>query len=186
MKGYICKFTPEELKRKRIEFWGILNNLGTRTEGNVEVWQFLENICSSNEYDDQSIKGFLAALEIRPYKDCINICYDNAGAIYEIPNYCINDPIEYDIVTSKSYKNRPAEKEIKLKVKNYNTSIEINCKNTNTVLELKGKVFSSGKFDAKSVESIRMFYGGKELHNIEELWFYSIDDESSIQVMYII
>ncbi len=162
----------------------ILIKSGTRTEGNIEVWQFLENLCSNNEFDDQSIKGFLSALEITPYKDCINICYDNAGAIYEIPNYCINDPVEYDIVTSKSYKNRPPEKEIKLKVRNYNTTIEINCKNTNTVLELKGIVFSSGKFGSKSAETIRMFYGGKELQNIEELWFYSIDDESSIQVMY--
>jgi hypothetical protein len=52
------------------------------------------------------------------------------------------------------------------------------------VIELKGIVFSTGKFNAKSADSIRMFYGGKELQNIEELWFYSIDNESIVQLMY--
>ncbi len=158
-------------------------NTGTRTEGNIEVWQFLERICS-DEYDDESIKGFLSALEIRPYKDCIDICYDNAGELYEIPNYCINDPVEYKVTNNKHNKNKPPERILLIKVKNYNTIVDIECSNINTILELKGIVYSTGKFTAKSSDSIRMFYGGKELQNTEELWFYSIENDSIIQLMY--
>jgi hypothetical protein len=143
----------------------------------------LERICS-DEYDDESIKGFLSAMEIRPFKDCINKCYDNAGAIYEIPNYCINDPVDFKVVNNKVYKDRPPERNIQFKAKNFNTFIDIECKNTITVRELKMLVFTTGKFAIKSAESLRMFYSGKELQNVEEVWFYSIDNNSIIQVMY--
>ena len=32
---------------------------------------------------------------IKPYKNCINIVYDIKGMIYEIPNYCINEPYDF-------------------------------------------------------------------------------------------
>ena len=34
---------------------------------------------------------------LRPLKDCINIVYDSKGMLYEIPNFCINEPYGYEL-----------------------------------------------------------------------------------------
>lgn len=34
---------------------------------------------------------------LRPLKNCINIVYDSKGMLYEIPNYCINDPYRFEL-----------------------------------------------------------------------------------------
>jgi hypothetical protein len=47
------------------------------------------------------------------YKDCINVTYDTRGNIYEIPNYCINDPSIYDI-PKQEVKPKPRKKDIKV------------------------------------------------------------------------
>jgi hypothetical protein len=162
-----------------------LINLGTRTEGNAEVWQFLEKICSSNEFnDDEVLLGCLEAMEIKPYQDCINICYDNAGAIYEIPNYCINEPCEYNIVTTKTFSKKVAEKNISVRIRKFADDIVVKCKNAWTVLELKGNIKAIGDISITNPERVRLFFCGKELQNSEELWFYNIEDESIIQILY--
>jgi hypothetical protein len=38
-------------------------------------------------------------------------------------------------------------------------------------------------FQVDRVEIIRLFYGGKELQNIEELWNYNIGNGSIVQLM---
>ena len=38
----------------------------------------------------------LEANEITPLKKCINITYDKSEEVYEIPNYCKNEPVCYD------------------------------------------------------------------------------------------
>jgi hypothetical protein len=122
-------------------------------------------------------------MEIRLYKDCINICYDSAGAIYEIPNYCIHEPFEFNILTSRTYKNRPKEEIIKFKIRKLVTDIAIECKNTNTILQLKNIIVTIQDFQIDKVETVRLFYGGKELQNIEEIWFYNINSGSIVQLM---
>ena len=52
----------------------------------------------------------MEAAGIKPYNKCINICYDLQGAIYEIPNYCINDPLLYDEKAKDNLK--PQEKSL--------------------------------------------------------------------------
>jgi hypothetical protein len=157
-------------------------NLGTRTEGNAEVWQFLERICCSNDFDDAVILSFLEALDIKPYQDCINICYDNAGAIYEIPNYCINDPYEYNIPTSKN-KNL-TEKHILVTVRKVIDDLKIECTNRWSVTELKSCIKKISDGEITKPENIRLFYGGREMQNSEQLWFYNIDNDSIIQLLY--
>jgi hypothetical protein len=145
----------------------------------------LEKVCNSKEFEDEEfLKSVLEATEVRPYNSCINICYDNAGAIYEIPNYCINEPFEYNIQTSRTYKNKPPEKDIKVKVRKIIDETVVACKNTWTILELKNSIKSIGELKITKPESIRLFYSGKELQNIEELWFYNIQNDSIIMLMY--
>ena len=51
---------------------------------------------------------------IRPYENCINVVYDNKGLIYEIPNYCINEPYKFELEFQQALKS--SEKEILLNV----------------------------------------------------------------------
>jgi hypothetical protein len=148
----------------------------------VEIWQFLEKVCCSNEYEED-MTSFLSALEIRPYKECINICYDSSGAIYEIPNYCIHEPYEYNILTSRTYNNRPKEEILTFKVRKLVTDISLECKNTCKILQLKNKIATIEEFQIERAENIRLFFGGKELQNIEEIWFYNIGNSSIVQIM---
>ena len=39
----------------------------------------------------------LEAYDLIPYKNCINVSYDELGGLYEIPNYCVHDPMVYDL-----------------------------------------------------------------------------------------
>jgi len=53
---------------------------------------------------------------IRPLKSCINVVYDSKGILYEIPNYCINDPYKYEIEDYESDPNSKNIQETKIKV----------------------------------------------------------------------
>jgi hypothetical protein len=175
MKGYICPISEEELNIKCKAFWG------TRTEGNEEVWQFLENICSNHEIEDDFIREYLNAAGLTTYKDCINITYDNRGFIYEIPNYCINPPFKYNIQT-KITNSKPGRKEIKVKIRKGIEDMQIKIVNYQKISEVKQSI--AEKMNFKESEKIRLFFGGKELKNNEEIWSYLIDDDSIIQLMY--
>ena len=91
MKGYISHITLEELKKVREEFWS------SRIEGDKKIWDILKFICNDNSLSNDDIKEALKVSGIIPYKNCINIVYDSKGFLYEIPNYCINDPLKYII-----------------------------------------------------------------------------------------
>ena len=109
MKGYISPISKEDLDKKRISFWG------TRTEGNEQTWEFLKQVCEMPSEEDENINVMLEAYGLIPYNNCINITYDASGALYEIPNYCINEPYKYEIVENK--KEKPKEEKVSFRLK---------------------------------------------------------------------
>jgi hypothetical protein len=172
IKGYISNISKEELIKKRKEFWE------TRIEGNFETWNFLRQICENNDSDDKDIKAYLEANEIIPYKNCINVTYDRMGGIYEIPNYCIQDPVDYVIINEN--KNKPNEKEINFNIKKENDIFNIKNSNYLSVDILKKNL--GNKFNCNK-EDIRLFFNGKEMMNDKEIWFYNIDNDFTITAM---
>ena len=172
IKGYISNISKEELIKKRKEFWE------TRIEGNFETWNFLRQICENNDSDDKDIKAYLEANEIIPYKNCINVTYDRMGGIYEIPNYCIQDPVDYIIINEN--KNKPNEKEINFNIKKENDIFNIKNSNYLSVDILKKNL--GNKFNCNK-EDIRLFFNGKEMMNDKEIWFYNIDNDFTITAM---
>lgn len=56
---------------------------------------------------------------LRPLKDCINIVYDSKGILYEIPNYCINDPYKFELEEDDEKIKSEDIKEIELNVKSF-------------------------------------------------------------------
>ena len=166
MKGYISIVSKEELEKRRIAFWG------TRIEGDSQVWNFLKELCELPIGEEKNMKAMLEANEITPLQKCINVTYDKAGEVYEIPNYCINEPFAYDL--PETHVKKPNRKIINFHVRKGAKQIKIKSPNTTPIEKIKSNI--ANKIQKKE-EDIRMFFGGKELKNGNELWKYNIDDD---------
>ena len=172
MKGYISPISKEDLERKRNAFWG------TRTEGNEQTWNFLREVCQMPPGEEENIIPMLEAYNLVPYLDCINITFDSLGGLYEIPNYCINDPYKYDIIEEK--KEKPIEEKISFYVRKVIDNIKISTSNYTSVEKIKEQL--TKKYNVE-IGKIRLFFYGKELKNNFELWNYNISNDCVVVVM---
>ena len=171
MKGYISPISKEDLDKKRIAFWG------TRTEGNEQTWEFLKQLCEMNDDESDNINVMLEAYGLIPYNGCINITYDTSGALYEIPNYCINEPYKYEIIENE--KVRPKEEKVMFHLKGAHKT-KITCSNYETVEKVKQKL---GKKYNTTIDKIRLFFYGKEMKNDFELWNYNVSQDCVVILM---
>ena len=171
MKGYISPISKEDLDKKRISFWG------TRTEGNEQTWEFLKQVCEMPSEEDENINVMLEAYGLIPYNNCINITYDASGALYEIPNYCINEPYKYEIVENE--KEKPKEEKVSFRLKGTHKT-KITCSNYETIEKVKQKI---GKKYKVEFDKIRLFFYGKELKNDLELWNYNVSNDCVVILM---
>ena len=171
MKGYISPISKEDLDKKRISFWG------TRTEGNEQTWLFLKQLCEMPPDEEDDMVVMLDAYGLVPYNNCINITYDTSGFLYEIPNYCINDPYKYEIVENE--KVRPKEEKITFKLKGTHKT-KITCTNYETVSKVKETL--SKKYSVE-IDKIRLFFYGKEMKNDLELWNYNVSQDCVVILM---
>ena len=172
MKGYTSIVPKEELEKRRIAFWG------TRVEGDPQVWNFLNELCNLPEEEDENLKAMLEANEITPLKKCINVTYDKAGEVYEIPNYCINEPVSYDL--PEMHIKKPMKKNVSFHVRKGAQQIKIKAANTTQVEKLKSNI---GKKLGINENNVRLFFRGKELKNGNELWVYNIEDDCVVMIM---
>ena len=175
MKGYISPVPFEELEKIRNDFWS------SRIEGNPQIWEILHMICNDNSLSVDDIDAYMKASNIVTYKGCINVTYDNKGFLYEIPNYCINDPLEYE----KFEEKKPLIKEdIEVKIRCFNLEEKIKINNFDNIEVLKENIKKCEKFNKKyELNNIRLFFGGKELNDKKEIWYYNIQNESIIQML---
>ena len=172
MKGYISNISKEELKKKREAFWG------TRIEGNKQTWNFLKEICEMPSNEDQNLEAMLQAYDLTPYNNCINVSYDALGGLYEIPNYCIHDPMIYDL--PQDHKKKPDEKKIKFKARYGAKHLKLKSSNYSSVKKAKTSV---AKKLGTTYDKIRMFFSGKEMKNDMQLWNYNVDNDVVVMVM---
>ena len=172
MKGYISIVPKEELEKMRIAFWG------TRVEGDSQVWTFLKELCELPKSEEKNIKAMLEVNEITPLLKCINVTYDKSGEVYEIPNYCINDPVSYDL--PEMHVKKPKKKLICFHARKGTKQIKIKSSNYTLIEKIKDNI---AKKILKKPEEIRMFFGGKELKNGNELWKYNINDDCVVVIL---
>jgi hypothetical protein len=175
MKGYISQISKEDLEKKRNAFWG------TRTEGNQQTWSFLKELCQMPEGEEENMKAMLEAYDLVPLYECINITYDSLGGLYEIPNYCINEPYKYELLEEK--KEKPKEKHISFYLRKGIEQTKIKSSNYSKVEKIKEEVSKKYNVD---IEKIRLFFYGKELKNNFELWNYNVSEDCVITVMLVL
>ena len=177
MKGYISPINLAELKKVRENFWS------SRIEGDEKIWNILKNICNDESLKENDIQEILKVSGIIPYRNCINIVYDSKGALYEIPNYCINQPSQYKIEEIEYDKNKPKEEVINVIIRYYNNQFKFKISNWKNIIQLKENIIKIKDYKNVNIENIRLFFGGKELNDIQELWFYNIVNKSIIQML---
>ena len=83
MPGYKCDLKIDQLNKKRDEFWSSKNKL------NITKWKIIHQACI---YDHINAEEFLFKNNIKTLNGCINMCLDEEGKLYRVPNFCINDP----------------------------------------------------------------------------------------------
>lgn len=174
MKGYISNIPKSELQKRRKDFWE------TRIEGNQEIWAYLREICEMEDVEGGvDVEELLDMYNIRPYKNCINIVYDQMGNLYEIPNYCIHEPSKYDLPELK--KEPPKNKKIiNFIIRNGKNQIKVSYSNYCLVKEVKKFL---GKKYGTNEKNVRLFYYGKEMQNEQQLWIYNTDNDSVVTMM---
>lgn len=100
------------------------------------------------------------------FKDNISAIYDSKGNLYEIPNYCINEP--YKFMESSFDEKSVEEKSIIVIIRHGVDDYKINIPNTIKVFNLKQALIKKIK-NKGSIKSIRLFYLGKELRDNKKM-----------------
>ena len=177
MKGYISPVSYQELEKIREDFWS------SRIEGNKAIWEVLHTICNDNTLSLDDIDSFMKSSNIVTYKGCINVTYDSKGFLYEIPNYCINDPVQYE-KKIEDEKKMPNKENIEVKIRCFSDEVKIKSNNYEKIEKLKEMISGNKTFKNKYVlDNVRLFFGGKELQNEKQLWFYNIENKSIVQML---
>jgi hypothetical protein len=65
-----------------------------------------------------TIRNTIEDSGIRLYENCINVVFDSKGIIYEIPNYCINEPYKYQEDFLEKRKTNQRDQIIKVSIFN--------------------------------------------------------------------
>lgn len=111
--------------------------------------------------------------------------YDTFGGLYEIPNYCIHEPMEYDL--PEDHKSKPNEVQLRLIIRKGAELITLNVSNYTLVAKLKEEThmkFSNIKEREKIKRNkIMLFFGGKEMKDDKEIWIYNVIDEAIVLLM---
>ncbi len=176
IKGYISKISLYELEEVRKEFWE------NKKEGNENIWKELKYICETENIKDTKIKEIFISFNFIPLYNSINICIDFKKNIYEIPNYCIQNPSEYDLKID-SYSDKPNFTEINIKLLYLNKFFEIKMNNLDTILDFKAEILNMEEFKQLEDNSISLFLNDIELEDEKEIWMYNINEDSIIKLI---
>ena len=133
----------------------------------------------SNESDNLNV--MLEAFGLIPYNNCINITYDASGALYEIPNYCINEPY----FERKLNENIKIENIISLRIYGnykgelFNFYLRVSDKITGK--QLKDKIKSTKNLDNNV--NIRIFEQGFEIKDEHILYQLNLYNDLPVHIV---
>ena len=170
MPAYKCDLKIDELNKKREDFWSSKTKLKSK-------WKIIHQACI---YDHINAEEFLYKNNMKTIEGCINMCTDNQGNIFRVPNYCINDP-HFQLELLDKEESKCEKIEIKL------FDVVNQKQNKMTILdnitgeELIEKYASEENIDL-SKNKIRLLFGGGIINNNETLFQHKVKNGFSIQI----
>jgi hypothetical protein len=182
MKAYKCNLPINELNELRISFWK-----QKFSSSQMVQWRALKNaLCmdaSKLVFNPlENIEVFLKTHNLIIIGDCLNLCMDNKGNYYELPNYIINDPyFEKELLNDSENINNEFIDIILMNFQdNLKTKVNI-CTNL-TFNEVKLKYSEIEKIDLKRFR-LKFYFGGSELKEDQQIFMYKIKSGYTIQVL---
>ena len=172
MPGYKCDLKIDQLNKKRDEFWDSKNK-----KINISKWKIIHQACI---YDHINAEELLFKHNIRTLNGCINMCLDENGKLYRIPNYCINDPtFQLELLNNENSKNEKINIFLNdvsaQKKKSYCIS------DTTTGKELIDMYCGEENID-KSKYNFKLIFGGGIIKDDETLFQHKVKNEYVIQI----
>ncbi len=170
MPAYKCDLKIDELNKLREEFWSSKTKLKTK-------WKIIHQACI---YDHINAEEFLVKNNMKTLEGCINMCVDNQGNIFRVPNYCINDPhFQLELLD----KNEATGKDIEIKlfdVVNQKHN-KMTVSDSITGEELIEKYAKEENIDLNK-NKIRLLFGGGIIKDNETLFQHKVKSGFSIQI----
>ena len=170
MPAYKCDLKIDELNKKREEFWSSKAKLKYK-------WKIIHQACI---YDHINAEEFLYKNNIKTLEGCINLCIDNQGNVFRIPNYCINDPY-FQLELLDKEKSKGDEIEIRLFDVVNQKQNKLNVLDNITGEELIKKYADQENIDL-SKNKIRLLFGGGIIKENETLYQHKVKNGYSIQI----
>jgi uncharacterized ubiquitin-like protein YukD len=170
MPAYKCDLKIDELNKKREEFWSTKTKYKTK-------WKIIHQACI---YDHITAEEFLYKNKIKTLEGCINMCTDEQGYIFRVPNYCINDPYFQLELLSKE-KTKGDILEIKLYDVLNQKQINLSVPDSATGKELIQKFVNEENIDLTK-NKIRLIFGGGIIKENETLFQHKVKNGFIIQV----
>lgn len=170
IKAYKWVEPFDKLYKLRMEFWA-------SKKENKKVWSTIKQACES---DHLTAQGLLMSVGIMPIDGSMKVLIDNSDNIYQVPNFCINDPLHKKEIHQKD--NVPVEV-IKIGIVDmFNPSKVSYIKIPNNVncIELKKCYAEAKKLDFHK-HKIRAIYQGVEILDDQTLGQHNIKTNYKIQ-----
>ena len=170
MPAYKCDLKIDELNKKREDFWSSKTKLKSK-------WKIIHQACI---YDHINAEEFLFKNNIKTLNGCINICIDEQGNVFRVPNYCINDPyFELELL------NKDESNEEKIEIKLFDVvnqkQNKLNVLDSITGGELIEKYANEENIDLNK-NKIRLLFGGGIIKENETLFQHKVKNGFSIQI----
>ena len=170
MPAYKCDLKIDELNKKREDFWSSKTKLKSK-------WKIIHQACI---YDHINAEEFLYKNNIKTVEGCINMCVDNQGNIFRVPNYCINDPhFQLELLDKDEAKGE--EIEIKLFDVVNQKQNKLSVLDNITGEELIKKYAAKEDIDLTK-NKIRLLFGGGIIKDNETLFQHKVKNGYSIQI----
>ena len=170
MPAYKCDLKIDELNKKRDEFWSSKTKLKSK-------WKIVHQACI---YDHINAEEFLFKNNMKTVEGCINMCVDNQGNIFRVPNYCINDPhFQLEFLDKEEAKGE--EIEIKLFDVVNQKQNKLSVMDSITGEELIEKYAAKENIDLTK-NKIRLLFGGGIIKDNETLFQHKVKNGYSIQI----
>jgi hypothetical protein len=166
--------TRLELTQERERFWA------SRMEGSRSVWLLLRQAL---EADHLSAAMILQTGHVAAQNGSMAVCVDSRGNRYELPPFVLTDPMQFaedkETMSRKAGNNKPEPvKSIEVKLRSMTTQkdIVLSVRNDQTVGDVKALLPEKGA-------GCRLFFGGKQMKDEEQLLEYRIRSGMVVQML---
>ena len=171
MPGYKCDLKIDQLNKKRDEFWS------SKNKANISRWKIIHQACI---YDHINAEEYLFKNNIKTLNGCINMCLDEDGKLYRVPNFCINDPtFKLELLNNDNSKNEKINIFL-------NDVSEQKKKSFNIPDSTKGKelidMYCQEENIDKNKYNFKLIFGGGIIKDDETLFQHKVKNEYVIQI----